>query len=104
MDAETYYNNLPAEKKAELEEKGVTKEQFVKFCGAVLNAIKNVTPILAKIVKWAKSTCEQILETYPNKRVLHLAKYGKPRVRKKNRRRIMKWFEKQRDIGGDDDL
>lgn len=36
-----------------------------------------------------------IIDIYPNKRVIRLARYGKKRVRKKNLNRILKWFERE---------
>lgn len=36
---------------------------------------------------------EVAISAYPNRRVVHLAKYGRSeRVRKKNRNRILKWI------------
>ena len=66
---------------------------------AALDAVGNMAILAAKVFSEAVSTVqaytETLLSVYPNKRVLHLAKYHpKERVRKKNMRRVLKWVEK----------
>ena len=53
---------------------------------------KKIEPLIKTIMEVARICVEKIL-SYPNKRVLHLVKHGKPRVRKKNMRRIIKWLQ-----------
>lgn len=58
---------------------------------------------LARTVgEWIETTLDllldAIIQTYPNKRVVYLALYHpKERIRKKNRQRIFKWFNKIKD-------
>ncbi len=66
---------------------------------AALDAVGNMAILAAKVFSEAVSTVqaytETLLSVYPNKRVLHLAKYHtKERVRKKNMRRVLKWVER----------
>lgn len=59
--------------------------------------IKGLAAVAAAAVKMAK-TLQPIIKAigdYPNKRVIHLAKHGKPRTRKKNIKRILKYFEQE---------
>lgn len=65
-------------------------------------AFKALQPIIEAIAETLRPTIkaigeltEQIIDLYPNKRVIHLAKHGKPRVRKKNIKRILKYFEQE---------
>lgn len=65
-------------------------------------AFKALQPIIEAIAETLRPTIkaigeltEQIIDLYPNKRVLHLAKHGKPRTRKKNINRIIKYFERE---------
>lgn len=63
------------------------------------NAVGKAAVLAVKVFSEAVSTVqaytETLLSVYPNKRVLHLAKYHpKERVRKKNMRRVSKWFER----------
>ena len=64
--------------------------------------VKEMLPTIKKVAEIVTDFWNDILSAYPNKRVVHLAKYGKPRVRKKNMRRIIKWFEQQRGIESED--
>ena len=66
---------------------------------AALDAAGNMAILAAKVFSEAVSTVQAYTESnvsvYPNKRVLHLAKYHpKERVRKKNMRRVLKWAER----------
>lgn len=59
-------------------------------------AFAAISKQLAEIIPWVFEVVQKIvnvcLECYPNKRVVHLAKYArKKRIRKKNRNRIIKW-------------
>lgn len=65
-----------------------------------LDAVGKAAILAVKTFSEAVSTVqaytETLLSVYPNKRVLHLAKYHpKERVRKKNMRRVSKWFERR---------
>ena len=70
---------------------------------AAFTAVGEMCIFAAKVFSEAVSTAvstvqaytETLLSVYPNKRVLHLAKYHpKERVRKKNMRRVLKWVER----------
>lgn len=66
---------------------------------AALDAVGKAAILASKVFSKAVSTVqaytETLLSVYPNKRVLHLAKYHpKERVRKKNMRRVLKWIER----------
>lgn len=66
---------------------------------AAFTAVGEMCILAAKVFSEAVSTVqaytETLLSVYPNKRVLHLAKYHpKERVRKKNMRRVLKWVER----------
>lgn len=64
-------------------------KQFATFCEL------NLISFCKELAKNIKALAEAILNSYPNKRVLHLAKYHpKERVRKKNMRRVLKWVER----------
>lgn len=53
--------------------------------------IKNALPICKEI----SAVIQRLIDQYPNKRVIHLAKHGKQRTRKKNINRIKKYFERE---------
>lgn len=60
------------------------KEFIVMFCRTVTAAAKEISSFL-----------DAVICVYPNRRVAHLAKYhSSERVRKKNRKRILKWIER----------
>ena len=62
------------------------KEFMVPFCRAVSEAFEAVKEI--------SNFVDAAIFVYPNKRVVYLAKYGRSeRVRKKNRKRILRWIE-----------
>lgn len=78
------------------------KRQFAEMLAPALAAAaealgemaRQLAPTVKLILEMCKTTCETILEQYPNKRVVHLAKHAKKeRVRKKNINRIIKWIE-----------
>ncbi len=64
--------------------------------------VKEILPTIKNVAEIVTNFWNGILSTYPNKRVVHLAKHGKPRVRKKNIRRILKWIEEQKDVDEDE--
>lgn len=61
---------------------------------SLIEGIKQLTAAFEKMVEAVKE-CERSLNTYPNKRVIYLATHGKPRTRKKNIKRIKKYFERE---------
>lgn len=56
---------------------------------------KTIAETLQPIIKTIGDLLEQIVNIYPNKRVIHLAKHGKGRTKKKNINRILKWYNDQ---------
>ena len=62
---------------------------------AIQELIYAIAPLFAEAVKNITGISEAAINSYPNKRVLHLAKHHpKERVRKKNMRRVLKWIER----------
>lgn len=63
-------------------------EKIKAFAEAIQEIFKTVSdvvqPILEAVIK--------IIQYYPNKRVKHLAAHGRPRTRKKNINRIIRWI------------
>lgn len=57
---------------------------------AIVSVVQEVFSEMLKVV-------DKLFKAYPNKRVLHLVKYGKWRVRKKNIRRFCKWICKHKE-------
>ena len=73
-----------------------------EMLATLANAFKALQPTIEAIaetlwptIKALVELTEQMIDLYPNKRVVHLAKHGKPRVRKKNIKRILKYFEQE---------
>lgn len=67
-------------------------------CLAIENAAKEFVVLFArafsKPVKEISNFLDAAFFVHPNRHVAHLAKYGRSeRVRKKNRKRILKWIE-----------
>lgn len=69
------------------------KVTFEPVNKAIQTVAENLVPVITKLAELATELWGLIKNTYPNKRVVHLAMHGKPRVRKKNVRRIMKWLQ-----------
>ena len=62
--------------------------------------IETLVPIIENLMPEIKRFCDAVLDVFPNKRVVWLAIHHKQeRVRKKNRRRIMKWVERKGKYG-----
>ncbi len=57
----------------------------------IINDIADKLRCFAKILP---SVVEVALAAYPNKRVVHLAKHGHGRTKKKNIHRILKWYQR----------
>lgn len=74
------------------------KEGLEKISAAIprLNdAFSNLAISLQEAIKNINNQINSIIKTYPNRRVVHLAKNHKSaRVRKKNQKRIEKYFKK----------
>ena len=69
-------------------------EAFAELGRVMATYAKQVTDKLFPIVKAYADLVAAALKTFPNRRVVHLALYAKkPRTRKKNMRRIIKWME-----------
>ncbi len=79
------------------------EEQLVllaKSLKPVINAmVDNLIPAIKEIANAALKLGKRIMQEYPNKRVLHLALHGKRRTRKKNMKRIKKYFNEVADNG-----
>lgn len=97
MDYEKLYDDLPEEKKKEFEQKGYAKEDCVKCIEAVGRMIENIVPVIKRMTKLALDIAKGIIKAYPNRRVVHLALYGKGRTKKKNMNRIKRDMFKGRD-------
>ena len=68
-------------------------EAAAQMLRPIVEIVKQIIPPVCDLVV---DTMEQIIELYPNKKVVHLAKHAKKeRVRKKNINRIKKWIEEQ---------
>lgn len=49
-----------------------------------------------RVLKQVIETFKEMVDTCPNRRVVHLAMHGSPRVRKKNIKRIVRYYKKMR--------
>ena len=73
-----------------------------KLIGPAIEAVAEIVGRLVKMISDALPSLfdtlgdvmEQIINLYPNKRVIHLAKHGKRRTRKKNINRILKYYKR----------
>lgn len=76
------------------------KEKAEIGCYMIGRALNDLIPFIANTIKAVQELSKTIIETYPNKRVVHLALYGrKARTRKKNIHRIYKWLNKEANNG-----
>lgn len=71
-----------------------------KVIDALIPVIQKVAdafvPLIAEAVKNISKIYEWLINAYPNKRVLYLAKYHpKERIRKKNMHRVWQWIERR---------
>lgn len=85
--------NVSAVKNPE-EQYHLFKDTFTPVAAAfqvLSDSIKKIVPVVKLAAEVVADFWKSIKDTYPNKRVVHLATHGKPRVRKKNIRRIMEW-------------
>lgn len=79
---------------------GNKSEDFQKAVEALQRLAQSIAevliPVLNSAIEAMKKIWDAVLHTYPNKRVVHLAMHHpKERVRKKNRKRIIKWINLQ---------
>lgn len=73
----------------------LAREIFEKIAEAIKNIIDAIMPIIADIAERSIKLLKTMIETFPNKRVIHLATHGKRRTRKKNIARLLKWYARQ---------
>ena len=71
------------------------REILEKLAEAINNIIDALMPIISDIVECSIKLLKTMIETFPSKRVIHLAKHGKRRTRKKNMARILNWYARQ---------
>lgn len=81
------------------------KQQLTEATKIVECIVESLFPTIQNIAKQMFKICEKTISLYPNKRVVHLAKYSKKeRVRKKNLHRIIKdvqrYIERERANNG----
>lgn len=77
---------------AKLEElKKIMGEAIPKAFNNAANAFRALAASMKAAAEWWKEAAN-----YPNKRVVHLAEYGKRLTRKKNAKRISRWIEQGR--------
>ena len=77
------------------------EEQLERAAEALKKLAQTIAERLAPIVNIATETFKRVseihneaLRVFPNRRVVYLAKHGSPRVRKKNLKRIYKYFRR----------
>lgn len=74
-------------------------EAIQAFIAAVADAIspafETIAETLRSCLETAWKIAKQMINLYPNKRVIYLATHGKRRTRKKNINRILKYFERE---------
>ena len=99
--------NIPPDAKAELEaayaEVIKARDELLELLRPAIQAFADaLTPIIKELAAYLPSFIEatvdvlgKIINLYPNKRVIYLATHGKPRTRKKNMKRILKYFERE---------
>ena len=68
---------------------------FEEMADALAVLERGVVAIIEGIKAAYKEFLRLLFEVYPNKRVLHLARYGKGRTKKKNINRIIKWLKRK---------
>lgn len=73
---------------------GCALETLAKATIVLAETIENLTKALPPILKMCETVIHNIIDLYPDKRVIYLATHGKRRTRKKNKNRIIKWYER----------
>ena len=68
---------------------------FGKACETIDPIIEEIAAALKPVIEAICDVMEQIINLYPNKRVIYLAKHGKERTKKKNIKRMLKWYNEQ---------
>lgn len=71
------------------------KEAFAPFLDILTQCVKTVTEQITALIPHIDNALKKIIDLYPNKRVIYLAKHGKGRTKKKNINRILKWYNQQ---------
>lgn len=72
----------------------IVNETLTPYIDMFTKIIKDMTEKLTVFIPQMTKTLEEIINLYPNKRVIYLAYHGKRRTRKKNINRIKKYFER----------
>lgn len=72
----------------------IINETLAPFVDRLTEIIKGMAEKLTVFIPQMTKTLKEIINLYPNKRVLYLAYHGKRRTRKKNINRIKKYFER----------
>ena len=57
--------------------------------------LSSVIPPMWKLLRQMVQVIADTLKKYPNRRVLHLARHGSPRTRKKNVKRIVRFYRRR---------
>lgn len=91
--AETMRTAVEAWEEAKRQLAEMLAPALVNVAAAAGEMARQLAPAVKVFSETLKDTFEIILEQYPNKRVLYLAKHAKKaRVRKKNINRIVEWY------------
>ena len=72
------------------------KDYLVRVANSLVEIfVERIAPMVNQLAYSCKRLSEDIINQYPHKKVLHLArKHKKKRVRKKNMNRVKKWIKK----------
>lgn len=66
-----------------------------QLADALIKVVEFIWDVIKRAAEYIKQAWRAIIESYENKKVLHLAMYHKdPLVRKKNLNRIMRWLRR----------
>lgn len=92
--AEKFVSEHPKETQCLAEKTSELVQALINFVNFFT---ENIYPIIETSINFCNSLTQQLLiENYPDKRLVQLALYGRTeRIRKKNRRRILKEIEKK---------
>lgn len=81
-----------------------------KFSGSIelteeasdaLRSLAVIAEAVEHVFKQVMKVLKKMVDTCPNRRVVHLAKHGSPRVRKKNAKRLVRYYAKLLKRKGD---
>lgn len=82
------------------------EQQPTKFCGTIevlevtedtKEALRNLSEMaeaMGRVFEQVMKVVKKMVGTCPNRRVVYLATHGSPRVRKKNTKRIVRYYKK----------